>query len=233
MKILAVIPARRGSKGIPGKNIKLLGGKPLLAYSIEQAVASKLLSKVMVSTDDKVIAVLAGEYGAEVPFLRPDELATDTTPSIEVIKHAVAFLELQGEYYDAVCLLQPTYPFRKKGFIDEAITTFVEKKADSLVSVLPVPHQFNPHWVFEPDEKGSLQIATGEKEIIKRRQDLPQTFFRDGALYVTKISSIKQGTLYGGNLSYILTDSQLYVNIDTSEDWEIAEQKLPHILAQI
>lgn len=232
MKILAIIPARGGSKGIPAKNIKWLGDKPLIAYSIEQAIESKLLSKVIVSTDDEAIAVVAREYGAEVPFLRPQELATDTAASIDLIQHAIAFLELQGESYDGVCLLQPTAPFREKGFIDKTITAFIEKKTDSLLSVLPVPHQFNPHWLFEADEKGCLKVATGEKEIIKRRQDLPPAFFRDGSLYLTKTATIKQGSLYGESIGYILNNPQWYVNIDTIEDWNLAEQKLPHFLAQ-
>lgn len=233
MRILAIIPARGGSKGVPGKNIKLLGDKPLIAYSIEQAVEGKLLSKIIVSTDDEVIANVAREYGAEVPFLRPQELAIDTSSSIEVVQHAVEFLESQGEFFDTVCLLQPTSPFRERGFIDKAITVFIEKKSDALVSVLSVPYEFNPHWTFESNENGMLRIATGEKEIIKRRQDLPNAFFRDGSIYLTKMESIKKGTFYGESLSYIESNSQLYVNIDAMVDWENAEQKLATVLSQI
>lgn len=229
MKILAIIPARGGSKGVPGKNIKLLGELPLLAYTAKSALASKQLSKVILSSDCQEIANVAQQFGIEVPFLRPEHLATDTASSIDVVQHAVSFLENQGEFFDAICLLQPTAPFRYNGFIDEAIQTFIQNDADALVSVLPVPHEFNPHWVFEPNDNGMLEIATGEKEIIKRRQELPKAFFRDGSVYLTKISIIKKGSFYGNKLSYIENNPDFYVNIDTLKDWEIALSKLPLI----
>ena len=226
MRILGIIPARGGSKGVPGKNIKLLGGLPLLAYTAQSALASKRLTKVILSTDCPSIAAVAQQYGLEVPFLRPETLATDTASSIAVVQHAVSYLENQGEFFDAVCLLQPTSPFRPKGFIDKAIQKFIQDGADALVSVLPVPHEFNPHWVFKPNEKGFLQIATGEAEIINRRQDLPRAFFRDGAIYITKTSVIKEGSFYGTKLSYIEGYTDFYVNIDRPEDWEKAKEKL-------
>ena len=231
MRVLGIIPARGGSKGIIRKNLKILGDKPLIAYSIEQALKSTLLSKVIVSTEDDEIAALAKAYGAEVPFVRPEILATDEASSIEVVQHAIAFFESNGEFYDAVCLLQPTSPFREKGFIDKAITTFKSENSLALVSVLEVPHEFNPHWTFESDKNGKLKIATGENEIIKRRQDLPKAYFRDGSLYLTKTELIKSGTFYGDQLNYIVNNPDLYVNIDTPKDWEIAEEKLPNILS--
>ena len=231
MKILAIIPARAGSKGVPGKNSKQLGEKPLIGYSIEQAIASKVFAKIIVSTDEEAIAAIARQFGAEVPFIRPSSLANDTASSIAVVQHAVAFLASKNECFDAICLLQPTSPFREKGFIEKAISIFSTADLDALVSVLPVPHEYNPHWVFEKDKEGLLQIATGENEIIKRRQELPQAFFRDGAIYLTKIASIKKGTFYGEKLGYIESNPDLYVNIDTMEDWIKAEQKLPTILS--
>ncbi|TDE02042.1 cytidylyltransferase domain-containing protein [Flavobacterium sandaracinum] len=233
MKILAIIPARGGSKGVSGKNIKILGDKPLIGYTIEQALESTLLSTILVSTDDSNIAAVALDYGVEVPFLRPEKLSDDTASSISVVQHAVAFLEAKGKFFDAVCLLQPTAPFREKGFIDKAIAAFKEKKVDSLVSVLQVPLEYNPHWVFEADENGCLTIATGEKEIIKRRQELPQAFFRDGSIYLTTIETIKNGSFYGSSTSYIESNPDLYVNIDTMTDWDNAVQKLPTILRLI
>lgn len=231
MKILAIIPARGGSKGVLGKNSKLLGGKPLIAYSIEQAIASNSFEKIIVSTDDETIAKIALDFGAEVPFKRPYELANDTASSIAVVQHAVDFFASKNEFFDAICLLQPTSPFREKGFIANAISRFFASDSDALVSVLPVPHEYNPHWVFEPDTKGMLQIATGEKEIVKRRQELPKAFFRDGAIYLTKIEFVKKGTFYGGKLGYIESNPDLYANIDTMQDWITAEQKLPTILS--
>ena len=233
MKILAIIPARGGSKGLQGKNIKVLGNKPLISYSIQQAIESNCFSEIIVSTDDEQIAIIARNFGAEVPFIRPSELAEDASSSISVVQHAVAFLEDRGEFFDAVCLLQPTSPFREKGFISKAISTFIKNKSDSLISVLQVPDEYNPHWVFEPNKKGLLAIATGEKEIIKRRQELPNSFFRDGSIYLTKVETIKKGSFYGNSISYIESNPDLYVNIDTLADWDKAEGKLPNILRLI
>ena len=226
MRVLAIIPARGGSKGVPGKNSKLLGNLPLLVYTSKAAKAANLLTKTILSSDDISIIEVAKQHDIEVPFIRPSELATDTATSIAVVQHAITYLENQGEFYDAVCLLQPTSPFRLNGFIDKAIQKFIQDEADALVSVLPVPHEFNPHWAFEPNEKGLLQIATGDKEIIKRRQDLPQAFFRDGSIYITKTSVIKEGSFYGTKLSYIENNPDFYVNIDTPQDWIKAEEKL-------
>lgn len=226
MKIVGIITARGGSKGVPGKNIKLLGDKPLLAYTALAASDSKKLHKTILSTDDNEIIKVAQQLNVEVPFIRPAALANDTASSIAVVQHAVNYLESVGEFYDAVCLLQPTSPFRYKGCIDAAIEKFVHSKADALVSVLPVPHEYNPHWIFEPTEEGFLKIATGESEIIKRRQDLPPAFFRDGAIYITKTSIIKKGSFYGEQLSYFENNADFYVNIDTPKDWILAEEKL-------
>lgn len=233
MRILAIIPARGGSKGVPGKNIKILGNKPLIAYSVLQAKKSQLITKTIVSTDDDAIIKVSKEFNAEVPFVRPSELASDTASSIAVVQHAIAFFENQNEFFDAICLLQPTSLFRENGFIDQAISTFINNDCDALVSVLKVPHEYNPHWVFESNENGFLEIATGEKEIIKRRQDLPNAFFRDGSIYLTKVETIKKGSFYGEKLTYIESNPDLYINIDTQEDWEKAEQKLPTILSKI
>lgn len=231
MKILAIIPARGGSKGVPNKNNKLLGDKPLIGYSIEQAIASNSFAKILVSTDDDLIVQIATDFGAEVPFIRPTYLANDTASSIAVVQHVVAFLASKNEFFDAVCLLQPTSPFREKGFINKAIEQFISTNADALVSVLSVPKEFNPHWVFELNNDGMLKIATGEKEIIKRRQELPPTFFRDGAIYLTKIACIKMGTFYGEKLTYLESNPTFYVNIDTMEDWKKAEELLPKFLS--
>lgn len=226
-KILAIIPARGGSKGIPGKNIKLLGGKPLLEYTVDSARESQLLARVILSSDDEAIISLAKSIGLEVPFVRPAHLAKDLSGSLEVVQHALTFFKDNGEFFDAVCLLQPTTPFRDKGSIDTAIQRFIDKKVDSLVSVREVPAEFNPHWVFEADETGCLHIATGEKEIIKRRQELPVAYFRDGSIYLTKTEVIlKQESLYGDTIGHIVSQNKRFVNLDTMADWEQAEQFL-------
>ncbi len=226
MKVLAIIPARGGSKGVPGKNIKMLGNKTLLQYTFDSAKASTLLTKIILSSEDAGIIAVAAALGIEVPFVRPSALATDSAKSIDVIQHAVSFFESQGTYFDAVCLLQVTSPFREKDFIDRAIQKFIATDVDTLISVLPVPHEYNPHWVFEENESGNLFIATGEAEIISRRQELPKAFHRDGALYLTKIKYIKEGTFYGPKMGYIESNPDLHVNIDTLPDWQQAEEKV-------
>ena len=222
LKVIAIIPARGGSKGIPGKNIKLLGGKPLLQYTREAAKQSSRLDKVILSSEDPEIIEIAKKLGLEVPFTRPEELARDETPSIEVIKHALDFFREKGEEFDAVCLLQPTTPFRLPGLIDSCIKKFSSNNYDSLISVREVPAEFNPHWVFE-EKEGLLKLATGEESIIPRRQELPKAYFRDGAIYITKSQVLlKQNSLFGKRTGFYETSGTPYVNIDTPADWEKA-----------
>jgi N-acylneuraminate cytidylyltransferase len=229
MKILGLIPARGGSKGVPKKNIKLLGKLPLIEYTINSAKESNLLTEIVVSTDDAEIAIAAEVSGVKPPFIRPEEFAQDTSTSLEVVQHAIAFFESQNIFFDAVCLLQPTNPFREKGYIDKAIQKFTTSNADSLVSVLEIPHEYNPHWAFEEAPNGLLKIATGESHIIPRRQDLPKTFHRDGSVYITKIDAVKNGSLYGNSIAYIENNPQFHINIDTMKDWEKAEKLLIQI----
>ncbi|WP_423818446.1 acylneuraminate cytidylyltransferase family protein [Salinimicrobium sp. TIG7-5_MAKvit] len=232
MKILGLIPARGGSKGIPGKNIKSLGGKPLLQYALESAKNSELLSKVILSSDDPKIIAVAEEIGLEVPFRRPTALAADDTPTLNVVKHALNYFAQKGQNFDAVCLLQVTSPFRRNGLIDAAIEQFSKGKFDSLISVREVPAKFNPHWIFEQNN-GQLAIATGEKEIISRRQDLPKVYHRDGAIYITKTEVLqKQNSLYGNKIGFIDTTGDPHVNIDTPADWEKAGKLLTMIREQ-
>jgi len=224
MKILAIIPARGGSKGVPGKNIKLLNGKPLLAYTSEIALQSKYLTEVVVSTEDEQIIEVAKSLGIKFPFIRPVVLSQDNTPTIDVIIHALQWYENQNVLFDAICLLQVTSPFRTVDFLDNAIETFIEKGTDSLVSVQKVPHEYNPHWTFEVNAAGNLKIATGENQIISRRQELPTAYHRDGSLYITKTKVLlKEHSLYGESTAFIESDPESYVNIDTLEDWERAE----------
>ncbi len=224
MKILGLIPARGGSKGVPQKNIKKLSGKPLIAYTIEQANNALLLEKTILSTDDEKIAEVARHYGLEVPFMRPAELAQDHSGSFEVVQHALDFMESQGEVYDAVCLLQATSPYRPQGVIDDAIRLFIKECPDALVSVRRVPDEFNPHWTFEIEKNNRLKISTGEKKIIPRRQELPPAYHRDGAIYITSVETIRnKGSLLGDDIVAFPIESPELINIDTMEDWEKAE----------
>lgn len=225
MRVLAIIPARGGSKGVPGKNVKLLNNKPLLAYTAEVAFASNLLAEVIVSTEDKEISAIAEGLGIKVPFIRPMSLAQDNTPTVDVIIHALKWYESQSVFFDAVCLLQVTCPFRTVEFLSKAIGKFIEQDTDSLVSVLKVPHVYNPHWTFETNDKGNLKIATGEKEIISRRQELPTVYHRDGSIYLTKSKVLlEEHSLYGKSTAFIESDPEFYINIDTLSDWDKAEE---------
>ncbi|MEM9528161.1 MAG: acylneuraminate cytidylyltransferase family protein [Bacteroidota bacterium] len=224
MKILGLIPARGGSKGVPRKNIRLLGGVPLLEWTVREALATALFPRVMVSTESEEIAAIARNAGATVPFLRPDDLASDTAKSIDVVIHALAELERLGETYDAVCLLQPTTPFRSASLIQAAIKKFSSGNYTGLVSVVEVPTHYNPYWTFIPNSNGDLKLATGETKIISRRQDLPPAFIRDGAIYLTKTEVIKHKNFFGDRLGYVSNHDQWQVNIDSLADWEKAEE---------
>ncbi|SEG51573.1 cytidylyltransferase domain-containing protein [Flavobacterium urumqiense] len=227
MRILGIIAARGGSKGVPGKNIKLLNGKPLLQYTSEIALESQYLTAVILSSDDNEIITVAKSLGIQVPFLRPEELAQDTTPTIDVIIHALQWYENQAVFFDAVCLLQVTSPFRTVAFLDRAIEKFISSGCDSLISVQKVPHEYNPHWTFELNPEGNLKIATGEDQIISRRQELPVTYHRDGSIYIMKTEVLlQQHSLYGKSISFIESAPEFYVNIDTLADWKKAEQMI-------
>jgi CMP-N,N'-diacetyllegionaminic acid synthase len=227
LKILGIIPARGGSKGIQNKNIKKLNGKPLISYTSEIALKSNLLSKVIVSTDHTDIANISKSLGLEVPFIRPDNLAYDNSSTLSVVQHALNFYIKKGIEFDAVCLLQVTSPIRTIDFLENCLKTFTLKDTDSLISVLKVPHHFNPHWVFEENVSGNLSISTGEKKIITRRQDLPETFIRDGSVYIIKTSVIlNDNSLYGNTINYIINPIDQHINIDTLDDWLNAEKYL-------
>lgn len=235
MQILALIPARGGSKGIPGKNIKPLGDRPLIAHTIGAALASGVLADVVVTTDDEAIAETARRYGAEVPFLRPAHLADDASPTLGAVLHALDFLAASGRTYDAVCLLQATTPFRRPGEIEGAVAAFERAGTDSLITVLPVPHEYNPHWVFGVDPAtGHLRIATGEDEIITRRQDLPPAYIRDGSVYLTKTSVLRdKQSLYGNSIAHFERAPEGHVNLDTLDDWKRAETLVHQFVSNI
>jgi CMP-N-acetylneuraminic acid synthetase len=226
-KVLGLIPARGGSKGVPRKNCKLLCGKPLLQYTAESALAAGSLSRVVLSTDDEEIAQLGRWCGLEVPFLRPVELAQDDTPMLPVVQHALRYLEAEGQHFDAVCLLQPTNPLRRAKDIDACVELLERSDADAVVTILPVPREFNPHWVYWRDLDGLIRLSTGEESPITRRQDLPPAFHREGSVYVTRRRVVmEENSLYGKRLIGCLLDSGPSVNIDTEKDWEQAESLL-------
>lgn len=223
LRVLGLVPARGGSRGVPRKNIKELGGKPLLAYTAECALSATRLASVVLSTDDEEIAQIGRELGLHVPFLRPADLAKDTTPTYPVVIHALDELARGGEYFDAVCLLQPTTPLRRPEDIDGCIELLESSNADSVVTVRRVPEEYNPSWVFWKDENGKMSLATGEIVPVPRRQDLVPAFHRDGSIYVSRCESLRtSGNLYGEDLRGYETSQTEYVNIDTLDDWSAA-----------
>ena len=224
MKVLGLIPARGGSKGVPRKNIRFLAGKPLLAYTAEAALAATRLTRIVLSTDDEEIAEVGRSCGIEVPFLRAAELAEDTTPTLPVVQHAVHFLESRGDRFDAICLLQPTNPLRQASDIDGCIELLERAGADTVFTMLSVPPEHNPHWVYFQNADGSLRLSTGEAAPIPRRQELPPAYHREGSVYVARRDVVmKQNSLYGAKVLGFEIERSRSVNIDTLEDWAKAE----------
>lgn len=223
MRVLGLVPARSGSKGVPGKNTRLLGGRPLLAYTADAALAATRLDRVVLSTDDEVIATIAAGVGLTDAILRPPELAADDTPMLAVLQHAITALD---DTFDAVCLLQPTSPFRPDGLIDRCVGVLEDSGADAVVTMASVPAEHNPHWVYVRSSDGSLQLSTGEHEPVTRRQDLPPAFHRDGSVYVLRTPGIRAGRPYGDRLEAVVVDPTRTVNIDDLTDWARAEALL-------
>jgi CMP-N,N'-diacetyllegionaminic acid synthase len=225
--ILAIVPARGGSKGIPRKNTRILGGKPLLAYTAIAAHESTGLTRVLLSTDDSEIAEIGKSLGLEAPFLRPAELARDSTPMIEVVRHAIQWTENQGEHYDAICLLQPTSPLRSARTIDRCIARLWEGDVDCVVSIRPVPAEYNPHWVYFQTPDGLLKPSLGDSDPIPARQLLPPAYHRDGSVFTAKTQSVLvHGSLYGTRTVGVLSPEDEACDLDTEEQWDALERKL-------
>ncbi|MDD5071977.1 MAG: acylneuraminate cytidylyltransferase family protein [Patescibacteria group bacterium] len=230
MKILGIIPARGGSKSIPLKNIKKLLNKPLIAWTIESALESNL-DRILVTTDDKRIAGIAKKFGADVPFIRPKELATDITGIEPVIKHALNWLKENENYVpDAVALMMPTTPLRPAKHINGAIELFKKTKADSVVAVYEVIANENPHWMLKINDKNRVVLFTGEPltKIKTRRQELPICYSRNDIIYIFKPKNLygKTPNLYGKKVELYLMDEFYSIDINTEEDWFVCEQKL-------
>lgn len=230
-RILAVIPARGGSKGIPRKNLADLGGRPLIAWTILAAKAALGLDRIIVSTDDADIAAIAKEHGAEVPFMRPSEIAGDTASATDVIKHALAYFHAEeGLEYEAVAYLQPTSPFRNSVQISDAVKLFGRLSPDTLVSVLPVAHNMVPGSVMHPISNSSdalfLESPIGQK---LRRQEKEILFARNGpAILIVSASDIlKHDRLYGESVVGFRMDALSSHDIDEPLDLEIARCLLP------
>ena len=221
MKILVVIPARGGSKGIPRKNIKPFAGKPLIYYTIDTARAIVPDEDICVSTDDDEIIQVVEDYGLKVPFKRPDKLATDTAGTYEVLLHALDFYEKQGKYYDVVLLLQNTSPFRTAEHVKEALKLYCSD-IDMVVSVNQT--KTNPYYnCFEEDSEGFLKKTLDNTGFI-RRQDAPITYEYNGAIYVINAEQMKKMSLgkFTRRVKYVMDDIHS-VDLDNMIDWKFAE----------
>jgi CMP-N-acetylneuraminic acid synthetase len=222
-RVLGFIGARGGSKGIPGKNLRPLNGKPLIAYAIEAAQAARRISRCVVSTDDAEIMEIARQRGADVPFRRPAELATDTSLQVDAVMHAVATLAEQGDAdYDVVCVIQPTAPLRLADDIDRAIEHLAATGADSVFTVAPVENMY-PYLLCTLDDDRPLSCI-GQPRMTNNRQAYPQAYVRNGAVYAVRTDLLMANrTLIGDDCRAIVMPAERSVNIDSPLDWRFAE----------
>lgn len=221
-KILAIIPARGGSKGVTRKNVRNLAQKPLIAYTIEAAKTSKYLDRIIVSTDDEEISCVSKSYGAEVPFFRPIELAQDDTPGIEPILHCLNWLVKEQAYVpDYVCVLQCTSPLRNHYQINQAIEEMFNKDADSIISVYESDK--SPYWM-KKIKNGKLVNFLDSNKDYTRRQDIPKAYMLNGAIYICKTEMlIKNRSWYSENTIPYIMDKITSVDIDDIDDFRYVE----------
>jgi pseudaminic acid cytidylyltransferase len=219
-KAVAIIPARGGSKRIPRKNIKNFYGKPLLAYSIEVALASKLFEKVIVTTDDEEIATIAKKYGAEVPFLRPKELSNDFTGTQDVINHTVDYLKNNNELYDYVCTIYATAPLLQKEYLIEGFEKLKNSTAVNAFSATSMP--FPIHRTFKLNENGRCEMFTPE-HYMTRSQDLEEAYQDAGQFYWKCLDRDSKEIMFGEDSIPIILPRHFVQDIDTLEDWQRAE----------
>ena len=221
--MLAIIPARGGSKGLPNKNIKILNGKPLIAYAIESAKKSRYIDRIIVSTDDKQIAEISKEYGAEIPFIRPKELATDNAKAIDNYIFTIEELKKrENKIYEEFVVLQPTSPLRKTEDIDNAIELFKKKNADSVISYAEALHP--PLWAKTIDKQLKIKNYFSEEANYQNRQEIPVAFMPNGAIFVFKYLLLKEKHIYFSDKTYAYIMSQMNsIDIDNLIDFEFAE----------
>jgi pseudaminic acid cytidylyltransferase len=219
---LAIIPARGGSRRIPGKNIKLFAGKPIIAYSIEAAKASGAFDRIIVSTDSDEIAQVAIACGAEIPFIRPKELSDDHTPTAPVIAHAIHWFKDRGHFPEFVCCIYATAPFLKSEFIKEGYETIIRHNVSSVFSV--TTFSFPIFRSLRITNKGTLEMFWPEYELT-RSQDLPEAYHDAGQFYWLKADSfLKSGKVYTSDAMPVILPRYLVQDIDTLEDWITAER---------
>lgn len=231
MKILGIIPARGGSKGVPGKNIKMLAGKPLIAWTIQEAKKSSLLTRIIISTDDEDIARVAREYGAEVPFLRPKEISQDLSTDVDFLDHAVKTLEeSEGYIPDIIIRLPPTSPLRTANDIDTAIQKLLDTpEADSVRPIIEAPKHPFKFWKIQENAEFlepflSKEITGFNEPHNLPRQVLPKVYMHTGAMDVLWLKTLTdQCSTSGHNVAYFFMPPERSVNIDSLLDFEVAE----------
>ena len=224
-KVLAVIPARGGSKGVPRKNVRLLGGRPLISYTIECAAAARdRFHRIVVSTDDAEIAAVSRRYGADVPFMRPAELARDDSPAIPAIQHAVGWVEEHDRIrLDWILILQPTEPFRAPDDIRHCLALGFEGGCDSVISVVQV-FAVHPILMKRIDQNRLLPFCVEEPEGTRRQDYRPAAYMRNGAIYLTRRDVLmEQGSIWGKEIRPYVMSSEKSVSIDTELDLKLAE----------
>lgn len=231
MNTLIVIPARGGSKGIPHKNIKELAGKPLIYYSIDIARQITTDENICVSTDDEAIIKVVEDYGLNVPFKRPDYLATDNAGTNGVLIHALEFYEKSGEKFDVIILLQPTSPFRRVADVVGAFELY-DESIDMVTSVIPA--KCNPYYDgYEDDPEGFLTISKGYGTV-ERRQDAPRVWQQNGAIYVLNPTTLREKGLAGmTRIRKYVMDEIHSIDLDNMLDWKIAEIMLKDKIVEL
>jgi CMP-N-acetylneuraminic acid synthetase len=225
-RVLGLVPARSGSKGVPGKNLRSLAGHTLLEYTAKAARESGVLDRIILSTDSPEIGEAGRRAGLEVPFMRPAALAADDTPMVPVIEHALAEVSRLGWSPDIVVLLQPTSPLRRPDHIRDAIRMLRDTNADSVVTVVEVPRHLSPDYVMRIDE-GRLQPFLANGARVTRRQDARVAYSRDGTVYAFRRSTLERtGGIYGEDCRPLLIDACDSLSIDSPADWDEAERLL-------
>jgi len=221
-KIIALIPARGASKGLARKNIKPLLGRPLIAWTIEQAKSARYIDRVIVSTDDEEIAEISKKHNAEVPFMRPNELARDNAKAVDVVLHALDCINNIDTPYDILALLQPTSPLRLSEDIDKAVELLFFKRAQAIVSVCEVEH--HPYWTNKLRDDGSMKHFLNPKIKDKNRQELPEFYRLNGAIFLAYCKYIKEerSFLSDKTFAYVMPQARS-VDIDSDIDFKIAE----------
>jgi N-acylneuraminate cytidylyltransferase len=225
VKALGLIPARGGSKGVPGKNVRPLAGRSLVERAFDSARAAGVLDRIVISTDDDAIAQEARRIGLEVPFLRPPELAGDASAMIDVAVHALQALAAGGYAPEVLVLLQPTSPLRTPEHIREALRRL--DGFDAVCTVVAVPKELCPHYLMKIGDGGFLEYFMPDGAHYTRRQDVPQAYRRDGTLFVTQARVVlEERSFYGSRCAPYLLDPSESFNIDTPEEWAAAEALL-------